>query len=84
MTARAKMPADPKSPVAASNQKLRKSATGKETGSPSPVERMQEKFSHIDPELSRRIISDPSLEFVRALRNEWTRGLSYENPAQTP
>jgi len=56
------MPADLKSPAAASRQKLRKSATGKEIGSPSLVERMQGKFSHIDPELSRRIISDPSLE----------------------
>jgi hypothetical protein len=62
MTVHAKMPADLKSPVAAPRQKLRKSATGKETGSPSPVERMQGKFTHIDPELARRIISDPSLE----------------------
>lgn len=82
MTARAKIPANLKSKVA-SRQKLRKSATGKETGSPSPVERMQEKFSYIDPELSRRIISDPTLEFARALRSEWDRGLSHEKPAQT-
>lgn len=83
MTARAKVPANLKSPEA-SRQKLRKSATGKETGSLSPVDRMQRKFSYIDSELSRRIISDPSLEFARALRSEWTRELSHEKSCTNP
>jgi hypothetical protein len=62
MTVNAKMPADLKSPVAVPRQKPRKSAPGKETGVTSPIERMQGKLTLKDPELTRRIISDPSLE----------------------
>jgi len=61
MSSKARVAESPATPVAAPRSKARSSDRGDEMPL-SPVQRMRQKIALADPELVRRIISDPALE----------------------